>query len=124
MILKIHHAQVGIPEGGLEKAREFYCGLLGLKEVPRPFGPRGFWVQVGDRNVHFGIDDVPERSRSESHVAFQVDDLQGLRTKLQSAGFKIETPEKMAGHERFQIRDPFGNLVEFIQPITNVGAEH
>jgi catechol 2,3-dioxygenase-like lactoylglutathione lyase family enzyme len=119
MILQIHHAQVCIPEGGLEKAREFYCGLLGLKEVPRPFGPHGFWVQVGDRMMHFGIDDLPDRQRSKQHVAYQVSDLKSMRNKLQSAGFAIEDPQKMPGHDRFQIRDPFGNLVEFIQPVAD-----
>ncbi len=117
MILQIHHAQVGIPEGGVQRARDFYCGLMGLKEVSRPFGPHGLWVQVGDRNVHFGIDDVPDRLRSESHVAYQVTDLQSMRSKLQSAGLEIEDPPKMPGHKRFQIRDPFGNLVEFIQVV-------
>jgi catechol 2,3-dioxygenase-like lactoylglutathione lyase family enzyme len=115
MILRIDHVQVGIPEGGLDKAREFYCGLLGLPEVPRPFGPHGLWVRVGDRNVHFGIDDVPDRHRSESHVAYRVSDLSQFRRKLSNAGFAIEDPPKMPGHERFQIRDPFCNLVEFIQ---------
>jgi catechol 2,3-dioxygenase-like lactoylglutathione lyase family enzyme len=115
MILQVHHAQVGIPRDGIQKARDFYCGLLGLKEVHRPFGPDGLWVQVGDRNIHFGIEDVPDRMRSQSHVAYQVSDLEEMRRRLLAAGSEIENPIKLPGHERFQIRDPFGNLVEFIQ---------
>jgi catechol 2,3-dioxygenase-like lactoylglutathione lyase family enzyme len=121
MITAIHHAQVCIPADGLARARKFYCGLLALPEVHRPFGPNGFWVRVGDRNVHIGIDRDSDRPISKAHVAYQVDDLAEMRRRLMAAGVSIEIPEKMPGHERFQVRDPFGNLVEFIQP--EVGNE-
>lgn len=115
MILRIHHAQVGIPRDGLAKAREFYCDLLGLKEVHRPFGPDGFWVQVGDRNVHFGFDDVHERRASRAHVAYEVSDVAAVKKLLQTAGFAVENPPVMPGYVRFHVRDPFGNQVEFIE---------
>jgi catechol 2,3-dioxygenase-like lactoylglutathione lyase family enzyme len=118
MIIGIHHAQVCFPTDGIETARKFYCGLLGLPEIHRPFGPRGFWVRVGDRNMHFGIDADSDRAASKFHVAYQVSDLLEMRRRLTAAGLAIEDPEKMPGHERFQVRDPFGNLVEFIEPET------
>ena len=114
MILAIHHAQVGIPADGIAAARAFYCGLLGLKEVFRPFGPNGLWVQVGDRTVHFGID-AADRLASNAHVAYEVSDLSEMRKTLRDAGIEIEDPFTMPGHERIQIRDPFGNMVEFIR---------
>lgn len=116
MVIGIHHAQVCIPRDGLARAREFYCGLLELPEVQRPFGPDGFWVRVGDRNVHFGFDADSDRAASKAHVAYQVADLAAMRRRLAAAGVGIEEPQKMPGHERFQVRDPFGNLVEFIEP--------
>lgn len=121
MITAIHHAQVCFPADGIDTARRFYCGLLGLEEIFRPFGPNGFWVRVGDRNVHFGIDTDSDRAASKFHVAYQVTDLAAMRCRLAAADVVIEDPEKMPGHERFQVRDPFGNLVEFIQPDAGSG---
>ncbi|HEV7298008.1 MAG TPA: VOC family protein [Tepidisphaeraceae bacterium] len=117
MIINLHHTQVGIPAGGVERCRAFYCGVLGLTEVHRPFGPNGLWVQVGDRTVHFGIDSLPDRTASNAHVAYEVDDLAEMRQRLIAAGLEIEDPPVMPGHERFQVRDPFGNQVEFVRRI-------
>jgi catechol 2,3-dioxygenase-like lactoylglutathione lyase family enzyme len=114
MIVGIHHAQVGIPRDGLAATRAFYCDLLGLKEIDRPFGPDGVWVQAGDRAVHFGLDEVTDRSASRQHIAYEVDDLNEMRSRLRQAGIAIEECPKMPLHERIQIRDPFGNQVEFI----------
>ncbi len=114
MIKRIHHAQLCVSAGDIPKAREFYCGLLGLKEVHRPFGPNGIWVEVGPQIVHIGIDEA-DRQKSTSHVAYEVDDLAEMRGRLSKAGFEIEDPIAMPGHQRFQIRDPFGNQVEFIR---------
>lgn len=52
MILGIHHAQITIPKGKEREARDFYCGVLGLKEIPKPEslqGRGGFWLRVGDK---------------------------------------------------------------------------
>jgi len=117
MILSIHHTQVGIPSDGVDACRRFYCGILGLQEIPRPFGPNGLWVQVGDRSVHFGIDTTSDRKSSKAHVAYEVSDLTQMRRQLSAAGILIEECPLMPGHERFQIRDPFGNQVEFIRRI-------
>ena len=34
MIRAVHHAQVSIPPGTENEARSFYCGVLGLTEIP------------------------------------------------------------------------------------------
>lgn len=36
MHLALDHVQVAIPAGGEDRARAFYGGLLGLKEIPKP----------------------------------------------------------------------------------------
>ncbi|MEW9032680.1 MAG: glyoxalase, partial [Planifilum fimeticola] len=59
-IVGLHHAQITIPRGAEEQAREFYCGVLGLNEIEKPASLRargGFWLQVGDREVHVGTED-------------------------------------------------------------------
>ena len=57
---------------------------------------------------------------ARGHVAYEVDDLPGLRKKLIAAGHEIEDPVPIPGYTRFHARDPFGNFLEFIQP--NAGA--
>nr|WP_207229353.1 hypothetical protein [Ktedonosporobacter rubrisoli] len=57
-IIGLHHAQITIPRGSEEQGRQFYCELLGLAEIEKPAalqGRGGFWLQVGDRQVHVGL---------------------------------------------------------------------
>lgn len=64
-ILKVHHGQISIPKGSEEKAREFYCKFLGLREVEKPEslkGRGGFWVQLDKIQVHFGTEDNIDRN--------------------------------------------------------------
>lgn len=118
-ILRAHHAQISVPRGEEDVAREFYCGLLGLTEVPKPdslSGRGGFWLQLGDFQVHLGIEDETDRSRtSKAHVAYQVEDLDGWRAKLSDNGVKILDGIPIPGCDRFEFRDPFGNRVEFLE---------
>jgi glucose-1-phosphate thymidylyltransferase len=117
-ILGIHHVQITVPEASIPAAKEFYCGLLGLPQVERPseFGDAPvFWVRVGNRNLHINVDQIADRSSSNAHLAYEVADVHAWETYLSNHGIAIEHPIPFAGHARFQIRDPFGNMVEFIQ---------
>jgi catechol 2,3-dioxygenase-like lactoylglutathione lyase family enzyme len=118
MIVSIHHAQITIPKGAEDAARAFYCGLLGLKELEKPeslAGRGGFWLEVGDRQVHVGTEDGVERSATKAHVAYLVDDLESARGKLEANNIKILEGIPIPGYSRFEFRDPFGNRVEFLQ---------
>ncbi len=82
MILAIHHAQISIPKGAEDEARRFYCGVLGLPEIPKPdelAGRGGFWLQIGDRQLHVGAEDGVDRRMTKAHVAYRVDDLERWR---------------------------------------------
>ncbi|MGH8279673.1 MAG: VOC family protein [Gammaproteobacteria bacterium] len=118
MITGIHHAQIAIPKGREREAREFYCGLLGLKEVPKPPAQRargGLWLQVGDRQVHIGVEDGVERKLTKVHIPYEVSDLALWCKRLTDVGIGLLSGEQIPGHERFEFRDPFGNRVELIQ---------
>jgi catechol 2,3-dioxygenase-like lactoylglutathione lyase family enzyme len=117
MILGLHHAQFTIPPEAEAEARRYYLEFLGLKEIPKPPSLRrgGFWMLVGAREVHVGTQDGGNRFQIRSHLAFEVDDLHRWRRKIADAGYGIEEPPPFDGHIRFHTRDPFGNLVEFIQ---------
>jgi catechol 2,3-dioxygenase-like lactoylglutathione lyase family enzyme len=118
MILGIHHAQITIPKGAEDKAREFYCGILGLSEIPKPVelaGRGGFWLEVGDRQVHIGTEDGVDSSKSKAHVAYVVENIDEARTRLTKNGVTILDGIPIPGMKRFEFRDPFGNRVELLE---------
>ena len=120
-ITGIHHVQITIPVGAEDAARVFYCELLGLPEINKPIALQargGFWLQVGDRAVHVGTEDRVERERSKAHIAYAVPDLIYWRDVLNNAGIPVSESVPIPGYDRFEFRDPFGNRVEFIQPLS------
>ena len=118
MISGIHHVQITIPLNSEAQARAFYCGLLGLPEIPKPASLQkrgGFWLQVGDRELHIGGKGGVERSATKAHLAYAVTDLAGWRAKLMAQGIEPLDGIPIPGYDRFEFRDPFGNRLEFIQ---------
>ena|ERR1700694_907249 len=119
-IISLHHAQICIPKGTEAEGRRFYCDVLGLPEIEKPVslqGRGGFWLQVGDRQVHVGTEGPADRAATKAHVAYEVDDLEAWRAKLQTHGITILEGVSIPGYDRFEFRDPFGNRVEFIQAL-------
>lgn len=117
-IIGLHHAQITIPKGAEEQARQFYCGVLGLSEIEKPASLRGrggFWLHVGDREVHVGTEDGVDRHATKAHLAYEVTDLTGWRKKLEEHGISAMDSIPIPGYDRFEFRDPFGNRVEMIQ---------
>jgi catechol 2,3-dioxygenase-like lactoylglutathione lyase family enzyme len=122
VLRRIHHAQILIPAGREAEARQFYCALLGLVEVDKPASLRargGFWLAVGDaQQLHVGIEaDFADRSRSREHVAYEVDDLDAASARLAAAGIPVKIGGEVPGYRRCELRDPFGNRVELMQPV-------
>lgn len=117
-ILRLHHAQITIPRGSEEQARQFYCKLLGLPEIEKPDslkGRGGFWLQVGDQQVHVGTEDGVNRHATKAHLAYQVADLRTWQKLLQEHGIALLDGIPIPGFDRVEIRDPFGNRIEFLQ---------
>src|SRR5947209_4076181 len=109
-ILGLHHAQITIPKGSEEEARQFYCQLLGLPEIEKPEplkGRGGFWLQVGDRQVHVGTEDGVDRKATKAHLAYEVTNVEEWKTRFQQRGIKILDGVPIPGYARFEIRDPF-----------------
>ena len=120
-ILGLHHAQITIPRGAEAQGRQFYCDVLELPEIEKPpslQGRGGFWLQVGSQQVHVGVEDGVERSATKAHLAYQVDDIKIWQKRLQENDIEIGDSIPFAGFKRFEIRDPFGNRVEFIQAVS------
>jgi catechol 2,3-dioxygenase-like lactoylglutathione lyase family enzyme len=117
-ILRIDHVQLAMPRGGEDRAREFYSGLLGIPEVPKPveLSKRGgCWFERGDLKVHLGVD--PEfRAQRKAHPAFLVRDLGALVERLRAAGAEVIEDGVLPGHQRVYVTDPFGNRLELVEP--------
>ena len=116
-ITRLNHVQISIPVGSEGEVRRFYCGLMGLRETPKPdplVNRGGLWVEIGDLQIHFGVEDV-DRVNTKRHVAFEVRDLAKTRQEFEQSGIKIAESIPIDTYDRFNIRDPFGNRLEFMQ---------
>jgi catechol 2,3-dioxygenase-like lactoylglutathione lyase family enzyme len=114
----IDHVQITIPIGQEQIARAFYCGVLGLTEIEKPaslVGRGGFWLRIGSQQIHIGVEDGIDRTLTKAHIAYQVEDLDAWRTRLEEAGCLITESIPILGYARFETRDPFANRLEFIE---------
>ena len=120
MIAALHHVQITIPKGCEAEARAFYCAELGLPEIPKPaalLARGGFWLELGNIQIHVGTEDGVARRSTKAHLGFAVDDLAGARRLIERLGLEVSDGEPIPGLARFEFRDPFGNRVEFVQRI-------
>ncbi len=123
MITGLHHVQVCAPPGCEAQARAFYGELLGLLEIEKPpeLNKRGgVWFELGEgQQLHVGVeaDFAPPR---KAHPALSVAGLDALRAQLEAAGIATESDDYFTGYNRFYARDPFGNRLEFVEPLPNL----
>ena len=116
MITGYDHVQVAIPARQEPAARAFYGGLLGMAERDKPAALAargGCWFTAGAAVLHLGVDAefVPA---GKAHPAFLVTDLDGLRARLEAAGYAcVDSSGDIPGVRRFHCSDPFGNRLEF-----------
>lgn len=109
----IDHVQVAIPEGAEDAAREFYVGVLGFDEVPKPpvlAARGGAWFRAGNAELHVGAERnfVPAR---KAHPALLI---VGLRAFIESSGLAARWSDEIPGTVRCHVDDPFGNRIELI----------
>lgn len=119
--MRLHHGQVSIPKGAEDQAREFYRDFLGFKEIEKPSalqGRGGFWLELGDVQIHFGTEDGIDRRATKAHLAYEVTGLKAWRARLETQGIKVKDGIPIPGYDRFEFRDPFGNRVEFLEKTT------
>lgn len=120
LIVRVQHAQITIPTGAEAEARKFYCDFLGLKEIPKPeslAGRGGFWLEVGAFQIHVGTENGFDGTKTKAHIAYEVENLNAWRERLESSGVKIIEGIPIPGYSRFEFRDPFGNRVEFLETV-------
>ena len=118
MALKlIDHVQLAMPVGGSDAAKQYYSGVLEIPEVPRPpMQSVGHWFHDGDLKVHLG-EEEDFRPALKAHPAFEVDDLEALKARLDAAGHEYKVGSEIEGIVRIFASDPFGNRIEFLQKL-------
>ena len=116
--------------GDLEKALDFYCAKLGLREVRRIDNDKGRFTLV-----FLAAPDDVERAKTDSaplveltynwdaenytggrnfgHLAYRVKDIYALCARLMAAGVTINRPPR-DGHMAF-VRSPDGISIELLQ---------
>jgi catechol 2,3-dioxygenase-like lactoylglutathione lyase family enzyme len=121
-VTRIEHVQLAMPAGGEDLARNFYAGILGIGETPKPphLAKRGgCWFERGDLKIHLGVEADFKPAR-KAHVALLVSELPLLRQKLEASGCILKEDEPLEGYYRIYVDDPFGNRIELMEP--NPGA--
>lgn len=116
-ILALHHVQLAMPRGREDDARAFYVDVLGLTEKPKPehLAKRGgAWFTSGTAEVHIGVEDDFRPAR-KAHPALLVSELAELTARCTAAGFKVSRGEELAGYDRADVVDPFGNRIELLE---------
>lgn len=109
----IDHVQLAIPIGAEDRARQFYVGLLGFTEVPKPaeLAKRGgAWFEAGDVRIHVGAEE-PFVAARKAHPALTVRDLHGF---IHASGLEAKWNTEIDGLVRCHVDDPFGNRIELI----------
>jgi catechol 2,3-dioxygenase-like lactoylglutathione lyase family enzyme len=116
-ILCVDHVQLAMPAGEEDRAREFYAGVLGLGEVPKPSNLAnrgGVWFEGGSVRVHLGVE-ADFRPAKKAHPAFLIQNLDALIRHLERAGIAVMSDEPLTGFSRVYVSDPFGNRIEFLE---------
>ena len=116
----------------VDKTKDFYVDILGLEVGYRPDFPfKGYWLYLKENKkaacIHLAMrkqdtgqdyyigkkDDVKSGSGAIDHVAFNADDIEGMKSKLDKISMEY-THRKVPGFplEQLCIDDPDGVKVE------------
>ncbi|MDQ2936263.1 MAG: VOC family protein [Acidobacteriota bacterium] len=120
-LVGINHVNVTVPAAFELAAKQFYGDVLGLRQIPKPEGPRknvGAWYEIEGLQLHLSIEDGAQNRVSDRHVCYQVADIASAKLHLQTAGIEvIPDDDPVRGWSRFFARDPGGNLIEVTQGV-------
>jgi catechol 2,3-dioxygenase-like lactoylglutathione lyase family enzyme len=130
-ITGVSHAGYFVSDLG--KATWFWHDFLGFDEYttlnkPGTDEARIAFIKINDRqHIELFTDKPAVPPNMMSHLCFSVDDVEQMRTYLRSKGFDVKPGnggKTRTGDYAFEIKDPDGTLVEFVQSLpTGIEAE-
>jgi len=119
--MKYLHTMVRVTD--LEQSLDFYCNKLGLIEVARKEVPAGRFTLVflatsidesAQVELTWNWDPEPyDEGRNFGHLAYAVDNIYDICSKLMAAGITINRPPR-DGHMAF-VRSPDNISIELLQ---------
>ena len=110
----------------LELSRQFYCDLLGMREIDRPsFSFGGKWFQVGSSQIHLILEhdesgpvgenrSTQQKSSRNRHFALEIEDGYAAAKFFQDRGIPLVAgpQERPDGAVQVFVNDPDGYVVE------------
>lgn len=120
-VRSLGHVNLRAPAATIAQLRRFYIDVIGLHEGARPAfrsGSRGHWLYAGEHAVlHLSIGTDAGASTHPAgpfnHFAFDCDDLEATRARLDAAGIAYAT----------DVVDELGQLQLFLRDPAGIGLE-
>lgn len=110
---------VNVRAADLERSKDFYASVLGLRVGPRPpFASRGYWLYLGGQPiVHLvqrpGSEQPASGGGAIDHIAFGGSDLASARDRLRRMGIAFrESVAPSDGTRQVFLQDPDGITIE------------
>ena len=111
----IDHVQLAMPPSLEDRARAFYCGILGMKELPKPpelAARGGCWFASGTVQIHLGVE-TDFRPAQKAHPGLRCGDYDALLAHLRAHDVEVREDD-LPAQRRAYIDDPFGNRIELV----------
>jgi len=114
-VRRVDHVQLPMPLGGSGRARAFYEGLLGWRELRDPLlnRPGTLRYSLGGQRLDLSEGNFV-RVAPQAHLALAMGGLEPLMARLRAARWPIDV-DTLAKGLRFYVEDPFGNRLELFE---------
>ena len=122
--MKVKYLHTMVRVKNIEESKEFYCDLLGLKEIKRKESKEGKFTLVFlaapnqedialELTYNWNTSEIYSEGRNFGHLAFEVSDIYEICIRLQKAGVIINRPPR-DGRMAF-VRSPDNISIELLQ---------
>ena len=122
--MKVKYLHTMVRVKNIEESKEFYCDLLGLREIKRKDSEEGKFTLVFlaapnqedialELTYNWNTNEIYSEGRNFGHLAFEVSDIYEICIRLQKAGVIINRPPR-DGRMAF-VRSPDNISIELLQ---------